>query len=179
MDKSRGFALPRRLGRISEASLQGGPSRSAHPAACVFNRVSKYGDTNRPPNRISHQESVLSGYGYPTTVATTLQPPFLPRLESRGLSEDLMMPLLSVTTDTQTWVNAGWDITSLNLVSAVEPPRLTTAFVGWDPGNAAWLGELKIILSEPYRAIDMAEHQALLDQSLKEYKDIWRDLAQR
>jgi hypothetical protein len=34
MDKSRGFALPIPLGRISQAGLQGGPSVSPHPDAC-------------------------------------------------------------------------------------------------------------------------------------------------
>ncbi len=86
---------------------------------------------------------------------------------------------MTFLTDNQTWVNAGWDITSLNLVSVVEPPRLNTAFVGWDPGNAAWLGEFNIILSEPHGTIDTAQHEALLEQSVREYGEIWRDLAQR
>ena len=37
----------------------------------------------------------------------------------------------------------------------------------------------EIVPYQSYQLIDMSTHRALLEQSLREYKDIWRDLAQR
>lgn len=86
---------------------------------------------------------------------------------------------ISDNVNTQTWFGNRWDFTSLNFVSEARPPSLATFFVGWEPERPVWLGVPDILVTPTYPTIDMAQHQDLIQQSLKEYKDIWRDLAQR
>jgi|Deesub1362A_J573_1020465.scaffolds.fasta_scaffold18070_3 hypothetical protein len=75
---------------------------------------------------------------------------------------------------------AGWNLVALNVtLVAVPPPSARIDFEAPTEDDYTHLGGMKIIETKRARRIDQDTHNALLDESLREYGDIWRRLAQR
>jgi len=84
------------------------------------------------------------------------------------------------STNMRAWQKSGWRLTPLNIpVLLVSPPIARTDFRNAEIDDLAPVGGFEITPASNRRTIDPLTHQSLLEQSLREYKEIWTILAQR
>jgi len=83
------------------------------------------------------------------------------------------------SSDMKTLEELEWKITPLNItVSMVEPPAASIELTEVAEEKAL-PGDIAFVPPPSRRNIDMRAHKAILEESLAEYKDIWRTLAQK
>jgi len=79
--------------------------------------------------------------------------------------------------DMQVWLKQEWKLSSpLNVVLQVEAPAFFGDFVGVEPQETR-PGDYAIIWPRREQNMDSVTHHALMEESLREYSDIWRTLA--
>ena len=84
------------------------------------------------------------------------------------------------TTGMKAWQKAGWKLEPLNIpLLLVSPPAARIDLQSSEVDDLAPIGSFSLIESSNRRTIDTLTHQALLAQSLRDYKSIWTTLAQR
>lgn len=71
---------------------------------------------------------------------------------------------------TKQWQDSRWKLTPFHVPILVTGPAAA-------PIDIQWVGPGNILPGR--RTIDQRTHLSLLDQSLHDYEDIWRDLADR
>ena len=77
------------------------------------------------------------------------------------------------------WEDKGWEIRSpMSIPAIVETPALLTCIRSFDL-KAQKPSDFILIRPGKGRRIDMSNHRVLLEESLREYKDIWRSLGQK
>ena len=91
----------------------------------------------------------------------------------------MTMPLTD-NADIKVWQELERKITPLNIpVSAVAPPPTRVDLAPFELQELGLLGSFEFIQPSRRRTRDVGTHQALLEESLREYRDIWRTLAER
>jgi len=84
------------------------------------------------------------------------------------------------TTGTSVLLQSGWTIMPLHVaVLQVAPPERVVNLVWVIPEELGGIGDFQLVGPSTRRTIDPQLHQALLDESLREYDQIWRVLAER
>lgn len=78
------------------------------------------------------------------------------------------------------WQEAGWKLVPFNVtIPVVDPITMLIDLKTSESEYPAPGGVLKITRTPNSRFIDTRTHEALLGQGLREYKDIWKTLAER
>ena len=90
-----------------------------------------------------------------------------------------MIKLVTESTYTDILEKQGWSIKPLNFVTLVEPPAILLNLRSVETQEEILPGDFDLTQPGGTRSIDRWAHKALLDESLSEYKDIWRTLAER
>ena len=91
-----------------------------------------------------------------------------------------MTTLLTINSSTEDWQDSQWQIVPFFVtLSQVAPPAFPSDIVWAEPLEFVLPGTVRFSQPPLTRTIDEATHQSLLEQSLREYEDIWRDLADR
>lgn len=87
---------------------------------------------------------------------------------------------LTESTNAKFWQESGWTIKPLNIpVMAILPPAANINLVDVEPQDLVSTGGFELVHSLHIHTIDTLTHQTLLEQSLRQYEDIWRTLAER
>jgi len=73
----------------------------------------------------------------------------------------------------------GWSIKPLNFVTLVDPPAVMTSLKSVKTQEGIIPGDFGLIQTSNRQIIDRLTHESLLEESLAEYKDIWRTLAEK
>ena len=90
--------------------------------------------------------------------------------------------MIKVMTDsiyTNVLEKQGWSIKPLNFVTLVEPPAILLDLRSVETQEEILPGGFDLTQPGGTRSIERWAHKALLEESLSEYKDIWRTLAER
>lgn len=84
------------------------------------------------------------------------------------------------SSDTEVWELQGWRLgTPLNLpILVVDAPEVFTNLRSAEPQEGV-PGDFVFICGTHERNIDTVTHQNLLEESLREYSEIWRTLAEK
>lgn len=72
----------------------------------------------------------------------------------------------------------GWSIKPLNFVVVVDPPAVMPSLKSWTQ-EGIMPGDFELVQTGKRQIIDRLTHESLLEESLVEYKDIWRTLAKK
>lgn len=90
------------------------------------------------------------------------------------------MILLTDSSDMKSLEELGWTIDTYNIPAAViEPPTISLDVRSAEPEEVANPGLFRISERVLGRKISSLTHRNLLHQSLRDYSDIWRILAER
>ncbi len=82
------------------------------------------------------------------------------------------------TSSMSSWQQVGWKITPLNTVDhIVSAPAIFTDLKPCEAPDLLIMGNIEIAAPSQVYTIDRLTHENLLDQSFREYDDIWRTLA--
>lgn len=73
----------------------------------------------------------------------------------------------------------GWSIKPLNFITTADPPVAMTSLKSVWTQQDITPGSFELIQAGKTRIIDKLTHESLLEESLAEYRDIWRTLAQK
>lgn len=85
-----------------------------------------------------------------------------------------------VETATDTWQRQEWRVMPFNVPNLlVDPPAAMFQVVTRQSEFEEPVGTYRILLPFYRRAVDPHTHGVLLEESLRDYGDIWRTLAQR
>lgn len=96
----------------------------------------------------------------------------------KSLREELMTLPQTETTNMKVWQESVWRIRPLNVpVLSLAPPPTRTDLEAHEFEGVG--GGFELIRPLRKGTIDTATHQTLLKQSLREYEEIWRTLAER
>ena len=91
----------------------------------------------------------------------------------------MLMPQ-STNASTRDWQNSAWRLVPLNVpLLDVAPPPIQSGFQWVDVQDYAALGGVLTAQPPLTRTLDETTHEDLLQESLRDYEDIWRDLAER
>ncbi len=90
-----------------------------------------------------------------------------------------MIKVVTESTYTDVFEKQGWSIKPLNFVTLVEPPAILLDLRSVETQEEILPGGFDLTQPGGTRSIDRWTHKALLEESLSEYKDIWRTLAER
>ncbi len=90
-----------------------------------------------------------------------------------------MIKLVTESTYTDILEKQGWSIKPLNFVTLVDPPAIMASLKSVRTQEGITPGGFELVQTGRTRIIDRLTHESLLDESLAEYKDIWRTLAEK
>lgn len=84
------------------------------------------------------------------------------------------------TTGTSVLRESGWEMVPLHVtVFQVAPPEPQANIISVITEEPKGIGAFQLVTPAARRAIEPHLHQALLDESLREYEQVWRVLAER
>ena len=90
-----------------------------------------------------------------------------------------MIIVVTESTYTDMLGKQGWSIKPLNFVTLVDPPAVMTSLKSVRTQEGITPGGFELVQTGKTRIIDRLTHESLLEESLAEYKDIWRILAEK
>ena len=86
----------------------------------------------------------------------------------------------STNASTRDWQDSAWKLVPLNVpLHDVAPPTTQRGYQWVDVQDYAALGAVVIAQPPLTRILNETTHEDLLQESLRDYEDIWRDLAER
>lgn len=89
-----------------------------------------------------------------------------------------MITVVTESTYTDMLEKQGWSIKPLNFVTLVDPPAIMTSLKSRTQEDIM-PGDFELVQTGRTQIIDRLTHESLLEESLAEYKDIWRTLAEK
>ena len=90
------------------------------------------------------------------------------------------MDVHTESTDMKDWLESGWTVTPLKMVVIESaPPAACVDLKASEFEGQMAKGFLEILRPSSRRSIDMLTHQTLLEQSLRQYEEIWGTLAEK
>ncbi len=89
-----------------------------------------------------------------------------------------MIKVLTDSIYTDVFEKQGWSIKPLNFVAVVDPPAVMPSLKSWTQ-EGIMPGDFELVQTGKTQIIDRLTHGSLLEESLAEYKDIWRTLAEK
>ncbi len=90
-----------------------------------------------------------------------------------------MITYAMVATATDTWRDSEWRVMPLNVPTLLVDPPAAALLITRESEFEELVGSYHVVQPSHRRAIDSDTHGALLEESLRDYEDIWRILAQR
>ena len=90
-----------------------------------------------------------------------------------------MITIVTESTYTDILEKQGWSIKPLNFVTLVAPPADMTSLKNVRTQEGIAPGGFELVQTGRTQIIDRLTHESLLEESLAEYKDIWRTLAEK
>ncbi len=90
-----------------------------------------------------------------------------------------MIKVVTESTYTDVLAKQGWSIKPLNFVTLVNPPAVMTSLKSFRTPEGVMPGAFELVQTSRSQIIDRFTHESLLEESLAEYKDIWRTLAKK
>lgn len=84
------------------------------------------------------------------------------------------------TSNTQDWQESGWKVWPYNYPTLViDPPAPYVNLESWEPPSDLPQGGFELLPPSRLRTIDVLTHSTLLEQSMRDYGEIWKTLAKR
>lgn len=90
-----------------------------------------------------------------------------------------MIKVLTDSIYTDVFEKQGWSIKPSNFVAVVDPPAMMTTLKSFRTPEGIMPGDFELVQTGRTRIIDRLTHESLLEESLAEYKNIWRTLAEK
>lgn len=90
-----------------------------------------------------------------------------------------MITVVTESTYTDMLEKQGWSIKPLNFITLVDPPAVMTSLKSVRTQEGITPGSFELVQTGKTQIIDRLTHESLLEESLAEYKDIWRTLAEK